>query len=172
MRRPSPSQAAGLVNLLDDPTLIATIFAPDDVAFTKTLKVLALSPQELLDKPELVTAILQTHIVPRTLPKSLLKAGQAYGEFFFKICCSSPPPCRPHAHRFLSADTLLVANGEKLPKSQPVAIGFEEAITYSFKGVTREFSIGGAKVVAFDVNKGCPSVRTACTKKKYGPPKC
>ena len=40
-------QATGLVSLLDDPALIATVFAPNDAAFTTSLTSLLITPQEV-----------------------------------------------------------------------------------------------------------------------------
>lgn len=40
-------QATGLVSLLDDPALVATVFAPNDAAFTTSLASLLVTPQEV-----------------------------------------------------------------------------------------------------------------------------
>ena len=40
-------EAAGLTSVLDDPALVATVFAPDDEAFTDLLAELELTPEEV-----------------------------------------------------------------------------------------------------------------------------
>ena len=40
-------QATGLVSVLDDPALVATVFAPTDAAFTSSLAALRVTPQEV-----------------------------------------------------------------------------------------------------------------------------
>ena len=48
-------QAAGLTSTLSDPTLVATIFAPTDDAFTNLLKTTGLSAAQLLNNTDILT---------------------------------------------------------------------------------------------------------------------
>jgi len=71
--------ATGLKSLLDNPALIATVFAPDDSGFTKTLVDLVIDAQELFSDPVSLTVLLKYHVVPGlSLTKADLMDTQAY----------------------------------------------------------------------------------------------
>lgn len=57
-------QAVNLTGILSDEELVATVFAPTNDAFVALLKTLNLTAAELLAQPDLVTQVLQYHVVP------------------------------------------------------------------------------------------------------------
>lgn len=72
-------KSTGLVSVLDDPALIATVFAPTDAAFTTALADLDVTPQELFDDSATLTVILKYHVLPGiSLEKSEFRDGQLY----------------------------------------------------------------------------------------------
>lgn len=56
-------QAANLTDVLSDPDLVATIFAPTATAFNKTLTTLGISLDDLLADTEQLTSVLRYHVV-------------------------------------------------------------------------------------------------------------
>lgn len=56
-------EAANLTALLDDPALVATVFAPTNKAFAAALNALDASADELLTNTDLLTEILAYHVV-------------------------------------------------------------------------------------------------------------
>lgn len=55
---------SGLKDKLSDPELVATIVAPTDSAFSRLLKDLKLTEAELFGNKELLSQVLQFHVVP------------------------------------------------------------------------------------------------------------
>ena len=56
-------KATGFDDLLDDTNAVLTLFAPDDQAFQDLLKRFKMTEEELLNKPFLLSRILEYHIV-------------------------------------------------------------------------------------------------------------
>ena len=137
-------KATGLVSVLDDPALVATVFAPTDAGFTSTLAALNITPQELFDDVNALTVILKYHVIPGlSLEKRDFRDGQLY-------------------------DTLLT---DSKHKKYQVQFNYDKQIDITSlkasgelaSAVTPIYQIipsGGkaAKITTFDINAGCPSV--------------
>lgn len=55
-------EAAGLVSVLDEPSFVATVFAPTNDGFAATLGLLGITIEDLLSDPLTLAAVLKTHV--------------------------------------------------------------------------------------------------------------
>lgn len=131
--------ASGLVSVLDDPALVATVFAPNDEAFTASLIDLGVSPQELFNDVITLTIVLKYHVIPGlSLEKEDFKDGQPY----YTLLTDK------HKNKY----TIEFDYEKEIDlKSLKLDGSLEDATSSTY-------SIGGAEIIAFDINAGCPTV--------------
>lgn len=72
-------KVTGLESAFANPGFLATIFAPNDLAFTEVLDDLAVSAEELFAEVAALSVVLKYHVIPgRNLEKSDFKDDQPY----------------------------------------------------------------------------------------------
>lgn len=137
-------KATGLDSILSDPALVATVFAPTDAAFTKALIALGLRPQQLLNDVATLTVILKYHVIPGL---TLAKANLVDGQFYDTLLTDSHHNIYQLEYVWTKTIDLvnLKLNGD-----------LAAATSYTYKVVPS----GGAaaKITAFDINAGCPTI--------------
>lgn len=125
--------AAGLKELLDNPGLVATVFAPTNDAFDELIESTELSAEEVLADTELLGRVLRYHVIPgKSLTKDTLLDGNYYPTLLFNT------------------------EDKKSKRPYEVQVDYEKTIDLKSKSVTETWAVNEAEITGFPEGK-CPT---------------
>lgn len=179
-------KATGLTSLLDNPALVATVFAPTDAAFTSTLDSLDITPQEVSQSRTATAVGLQVPMPscalnnhPSTVmggKQLMLTVNVIFVTQLFDDVVTLTAILKYHVIPGLSLSQGDFRDGQTYPtllsgKQGPYTVEYASRTVYSLENAKDDpgnfeselaaiVPSGGkpAKITEFDVNAGCPSV--------------